>query len=58
MPDAPTNDAEVLSNINENMVKLIENIGSAQIEKFSFFLKNGTTKKYSAIVIRLSLIHI
>ena len=37
MPDAPTNDAEVLSNINENMVKLIENIGSAQIEKFSFF---------------------
>jgi len=52
MPEAPTNDAEVLSNINENMVKLIENIGSAQIEKFSFFLKNGTTKKYSAIVIR------
>jgi len=51
-PADPTKDAEVLSNINENMVKLIENIGSAQIEKFSFFLKNGTTKKYSAIVIR------
>ena len=51
-PEDPIKDAEVLSNINENIVKLIENIGSAQIEKFSVFLKNGTTKKYSAMVIR------
>ncbi len=50
-PEDPIKEAEVLSNINENMVKLIENIGSAQIKKFSFFLKNGITKKYTAIVI-------
>tara|TARA_Y100000590_G_C15685055_1_gene1001269 strand:+ start:1563 stop:2099 length:537 start_codon:yes stop_codon:yes gene_type:complete len=51
-PVDPIKDADVLSNINENIVKLIENVGSVQIKKFFSFLKNGITKKYSAIVIR------
>ena len=51
-PVDPIKDAEVLSNINEKIVKLVANIGIAQIKKVSFFLKNGTAKKYTAIATR------
>ena len=41
IPIYPIMNAEVLSNINENIIKLKENEGAAHIEKFFSFLKKG-----------------
>ena len=43
-PAYPIMNVEVLSNIKENTISDIENVGAAQIMKLSLFLKNGNAK--------------
>ena len=43
-PAYPIMKVEVLSNIKENTISDIENVGAAQIMKLSLFLKNGNAK--------------
>ena len=43
-PAYPIMNVEVLSNIKENNINYVENVGAAHIMKLSLFLMNGSEK--------------
>ena len=51
IPAYPIMKVVLFSNINENMIKLAENAGAAQIMKFFSFFTKGKMKKNAAVII-------